>query len=419
MFEKWYRYLFIELAIILISAILICSQPVHVSKEKGKSITLELLEELVGIPGPSRHEGAVARRMAEIMESWDIPVSLDSEENWVIGSIPGSGPKISLIAHIDEPGFFLTKVDNKNTATFHGVFFAPVWNRAELAKFLTYEELSEAPVIRNPDGEAILELYVPGWDASFPLLSWKAGSVKHQHITVHLNKEQAKAARAALRTGDRINAINKNGLYRVSDPLLGEMVIGSPLDNRVSMALILSLAYHYKDLAIEVRPNLYIVGRPREEMGASLRIPDIADSDLVVVVDPPAMHFYSALGGGPVIIWNQERTPEWLVDIFMKLPRHEGLSDFPPTKRRKESFFKDEVQVFKAKVQGLLTVAIDDAGPNVPCFYIGPTMLRYHTSQEKMAVTDIEECEKLMIALLDHIAKRIIGEPASTELRRI
>jgi putative aminopeptidase FrvX len=404
MYTKWHRHLFIKLVVVLTAAILICSQPVHISKKTGESIAFEMLEELIGIPGPSMHEGAVARRMAEIMEGWDIPVSLDNKENWVIGNIPGSGPKISLIAHIDEPGFVLTKVDDKNTATFQGVFFAPVWNRAELAKFLTYEELSEAPVVRNPDGEAILELYVPGWDASFPLLSWKVGSVKHQRITVHFNQEQAKAARAALRTGDRINAINKNGLYRVSDPLLGEMVIGSPLDNRVSMALILSLAHHYKNLAIEARPNLYIVGRPREEMGASLRIPDIADSDLVVIVDPPAMHFYSALGGGPVIVWNQERTPRWLVDIFMKLPRYEGLSDFPPTKRKYESIFKDEVQIFKAKVQGLLTVVADDAGPDVPCFYIGPTMLRYHTSQEKIAVADIEECEKLMMAILDHIA---------------
>lgn len=403
----------VRIMIFIIAIIVILPQLKIYGEKRSESQVASLLDKLMFIPGPSLQEEAVAQYMADTLNGWRIATTLNEKEPYVIGRIPGSGPKVSLVAHIDEPRFVLTDINEANMATFDGVFFAPTWYRSELAKYLTYLELTNAPIIQNPQGNSNLVLYVPAWDIELPVLGWTAKNIKHQIATVKLNKDNALAAKTALAAGKKIVAINKNGLSRTTDPLLGQLVIGSPLDNRVGVALILSLAHYYKDKSTQDRPDIDIVGRPREELALKLQIPEIAESDLLVIMDSPPMHFYPVLGGGPVIVWNPQRTPPYLVDIFMNLPLYKGCMGLPGRIKGTKTIFSNEVQVFKAEDQSLLTVVADDAGQDVPCFFIGPTMLRYHTSEEKMSIKDIEECENLMIALLDQIAKRASKNSAS------
>lgn len=374
--------------------------------------SLRLLDELVRIPGPSLDEGAVTRHVADLLTSWGISTTLNVEEPWVVGHLPGSGPKVALIAHLDEPRYLLTDVDEDGVATFDGVYYAPTWDRAELRKFLTYEGLAEAPIVRNPDGDVRLALYVPEWEASLPVLSWTVRDVQHQIATVPLNNEQAAAASEALAEGHPLVAINQNGLRRVTDPLVGDLVLGSPLDNRVGAALILSQARRYAALDPADRPDLTIVGRPREEHPAPstfLFIPPIADADLVIVVDAPAPERYPTLGSGPVVVWDADRTPAWVMDALSPTPRPEGHPPPPlPSLGEGEGGRGGggEGQIFEADDPAFLTAVANDAGPDVPALLVGPTMLRYHSSQEKMAVADVEGSERLLMTLLDRIAQR-------------
>ncbi|MBN1222740.1 MAG: hypothetical protein JXB23_05795 [Candidatus Aminicenantes bacterium] len=408
MSKKRFSYFAIHFMTIILTFATICIPSIQLSPESESLMSLRLLKKLVEIPGPSLQEEAICRCMADIMMTWGISTTFNEKEPWVVGRLPGSGPKIALISHIDEPRFLLTQVDASDVAVFDGVSYAPTWNQAELAKFLTYEELITAPVIRNPNKKERLALFIPEWHKSFPMLSWTVENVYHQLATVQLNRDEAVFARKALAERRQIVAINKNSLRQERDPIIGDVVIGSPLDNRLGVALILSLSHHYKNKSIEERPNLYIVGRPREELpgNSDLIIPAISDVDLVIVVDDPAMHWYPALGGGPVIVLHNDRTPKWLVDIIMELPPYQGMIPLPPAKSGKKYSSDICVQIFRTDEISFLTVVANDAGKNVPTFFIGPTMLRYHTSEEKMSVSDIRNCEKLMILLFEQIVQR-------------
>jgi len=59
---------------------------------------------------------------------------------------------------------------------------------------------------------------------------------------------------------------------------------------------------------------------------------------------------------------------------------------------------------FEAEDPAFLTAVADDAGPDVPALLVGPTMLRYHSSEEKMALADIEGSERLLMLLLEALA---------------
>lgn len=287
--------------------------------------------------------------------------------------------------------------DEAGIATSDGVYYAPTWDQVELAKFLTYEELASAPTVHNPDGDATLTLYIPEWEASLPIQSWTVRDVQHQIATVQSDDKQASATREALAEGRPLVAINQSGLRHVTDPVVGDLVLGSPLDNRLGAVLILSLTRRYAGLDPAERPDLYIVGRPREEHpdpSAFLFILPISDADLVIVVDDPAPVWYPTLGGGPVVVWHPERTPEWGMEALSSTPRPEGWRG------------RDEGQIFEAEDPAFLTIVADDARPDVPALLVGPAMLRYHSSEEKMSVADIERCERLLMALLDRIAEQ-------------
>ncbi|MBI5968847.1 MAG: hypothetical protein HY882_13465 [Deltaproteobacteria bacterium] len=313
---------------------------------------------------------------------------MNMNEPWVVGYLPGKGRRIAIIAHMDEAYYWLVSVDDNGVATFDGVY---AWglDQNELTKFIDYEELRSAPIVRNPNGEAILTINIPELKASLPVYSWKVLDMQHQRVGVQLTNEQAVFCRNALSKNRSVIAINQCSVRRVQDPAIGELVLGSPLDNRVGVAIILGLARHYANLSPGKRPNLYFVARPREECqdaSTFLTIDPIIDAHLVIVIDDPAPIWYPILGGGPVVVWHPDRTPQRVMDIIVQLKQ-----------KRK--------QIFKAPYETFLTAVANDAGSKVPAILIGPTMLRYHSSEEKMAVADITDSVELIIRLIERIAE--------------
>lgn len=163
--------------------------------------TLRLLDDLARIPGPDLDEEPIADYVADLLTGWGIDTTVNEEGQWVVGHLPGTGPRVALVAYLD---------------------------KGDIATF-----------------------------------------------------------------------------------------VGVPPDSRVGSALILSLARRFSALPPEERADLYIVGWTREEhpdLSGRLSIPAIADADLVIVVDDSASAFYPTLGNGPVVVWHEDTTPEWVME---------------------------------------------------------------------------------------------------------
>ncbi len=69
-----------------------------------------LLKQLIETPGVSGREEQVRALLAEKMEPLKAEITTDAMGN-LIGHIPGKGPRIALIAHMDEIGFLVSKIE--------------------------------------------------------------------------------------------------------------------------------------------------------------------------------------------------------------------------------------------------------------------------------------------------------------------
>lgn len=69
-----------------------------------------LLQQLVETPGVSGCEEQVRTLMAEQFGQLKAKVSTDAMGN-LIGHLPGKGPRVALMAHMDEVGFLVSKID--------------------------------------------------------------------------------------------------------------------------------------------------------------------------------------------------------------------------------------------------------------------------------------------------------------------
>ncbi len=69
-----------------------------------------LLQQLVDTPGVSGREERVRALVSEQMTALGAQTTVDAMGS-LIGHIPGKGPKVALIAHMDEIGFLVSKID--------------------------------------------------------------------------------------------------------------------------------------------------------------------------------------------------------------------------------------------------------------------------------------------------------------------
>jgi hypothetical protein len=162
----------------------------------------------------------------------------------------------------------------------------------------------------------------------------------------------------------------------------------SPLDSRIGAAMMLSLARRFAVLPPDERPDLYFVGWPREEQPESsmrLAIPAIDEAETVIVLDDPASTVQQSLGHGPVVVWDEDTTPEWVLEVV------EGDSQLAE-------------QLIQAEIPSDFTTATDDSGPNMPALLVGPTIRLEYCLGTHVSVADIEGSERLLIDLLKDAA---------------
>ena len=189
-----------------------------------------LLRELVESYGVSGHEGAVRQEIQRELPPWAKPET-DEDGNLILHLGPPSakGPRILVVAHMDEIGFEVTAIakDGRLEAVWKG--------GGELSFFAGH------PAIVHSDNGASLAAIVElpnGWDNPLQMAPRRTNTVVRVDIGARSADEVAKLG---VKIGDWITIPKK---YR---PLLGTRANGRAFDDRVGDAALISAVWALGD----------------------------------------------------------------------------------------------------------------------------------------------------------------------------
>ena len=207
-----------------------------------------LLRELVETYGVSGHEGAIRQEIQRELPPW-AKTETDEDGNLILhlGSPSAKGPRILVVAHMDEIGFEVTGIikDGHLEAAWRG--------GGELSFFAGH------PAIVHSDSgaqhDAVVEL-PNGWDQ--PGFQWPKGSETTVRVDVGARSAE-QAAKLGVKAGDWVTIPKK---YR---PLLGTRANGRAFDDRVGDAALVSAVWALGH-PLENR-DVTFVWSTREEVG--------------------------------------------------------------------------------------------------------------------------------------------------------
>jgi putative aminopeptidase FrvX len=83
----------------------------------GRKVDVGVLQRLSELDGPSGFEGEVRDYIADMARKLGAEVEVDKLGN-VMGHVPGHGPSVMLISHMDEIGFIVSEVDESGFVYF-------------------------------------------------------------------------------------------------------------------------------------------------------------------------------------------------------------------------------------------------------------------------------------------------------------
>ncbi len=277
-----------------------------------------LLRELVETYGVSGHEGAVRQEIQRELPPW-AKTETDEDGNLILHLGPQSakGPRILVVAHMDEIGFEVTAIAKDGR-------LETVWKGGGDLSFFA----GHPAILHSDNGAshpAIVEL-PNGWDQSG--FKWPRGEETIVHVDIGARSAD-EAAKLGVKIGDWVTIPKK---YR---PLLGTRANGRAFDDRVGDAALVSAVWALGQ-PLENR-DVTFVWSTREEVGlngaagvakrlaAEGRPPDFVFAvDTFVSSDSPleSKRFADApIGKGFVIraVDNSNIVPTALVEKVIKL----------------------------------------------------------------------------------------------------
>jgi putative aminopeptidase FrvX len=266
----------------------------------GASIPTDLTErlstltaELMLIPGLSGHEGRVRRAIAAHLGDIGLQARTDRLGN-LIATIPGdpSAPSVMLIAHMDQLGFIVRRVEPDGFVRVERLGGVPERALASQAVIFSVGEGRDVPgVIANKSHHA-----------TSPEEKYRV--VPYQELYIDAGFHDAEAARrAGVIIGTPV--VYAPGVLR----LAGGRIAGTSVDDRAACAVLIEAAAMIG--ASPERPTVHLVFSVQEEFNlrgavtaAQALQPDICiQLDLVLASDTPDMRGRGEvrLGGGPAI----------------------------------------------------------------------------------------------------------------------
>lgn len=206
------------------------------------------LRQLVESYGVSGHEGAVRQEIQRELPPW-AKTETDEDGNLILhlGPQSATGPRIVVVAHMDEIGFEVTAIakDGHLEAAWKG--------GGDLSFFAGH------PAILHSDNGASLAAVVElpnGWDQA--AFKWPRGEEAAVHVDIGARSAD-EAAKLGAKTGDWVTIPKK---YR---PLLGTRANGRAFDDRVGDAALVSAVWQL-GRPLENR-DVTFVWSTREEVG--------------------------------------------------------------------------------------------------------------------------------------------------------
>jgi putative aminopeptidase len=345
----------------------------------------KITQELMLIPGLAGYETRVRKRIAATLKELGITTSVDVLGN-LVATLPGKAPSVMLIAHMDQLGFIVRKIEANGLIRLERLGGVPERALAAQEVLICVGEGRDVPgVIANKSHHATTpeekyrvvpcaELYV---DAGFV-------SAEQAHKAgVDVGSPVVYAPRAFEMAGGRIG--------------------GTSVDDRAACALLIELARALKG---KTHPTLHLVFSVQEEFNlrgaitaAQTLQPDICiQLDLVLATDTPDMSARGdvRLGGGPAMAMYSFHGRGTLNGLIP----HPALVDlFDKTAR------KLKMPLQRSAHTGALTETsyVQLVGKGVACIDMGFPCRYTHSALEVFDPADLAQLAELLIAALTSI----------------
>ncbi len=326
-----------------------------------------LLNKLVKPLGVSGREEKIRKVIEENIAPYVDEVRVDALGNLIARKRGGEGAKkLMFAAHMDEIGFFVTDIDDDGCVHFSN------------AGGIHYDAAVFGNVVFENGVKGVL---VPKGGVKEPTAD---------DCRVDIGVRTRREAERKVKTGDTFAL--ESGIRRLS----GSRVVGRPIDDRIGCAVLIEAAKRMKDSPYDV----YFCFTVQEEVGcrgsktaAYGIMPDISVAvDITGTGDTPgAPRMAVKLGGGAAI----------------KIKDSSVISDPALVGRMEELCRKDGIKhQFEILMRGgtdTSSMQSAGAGSRAGCISI-PTRFS-HTSVEMVDLSDVEECVKLAVSLIENGAE--------------
>lgn len=336
----------------------------------------DLLKKLSDAPGVSGFEEEIRNIMINELKNHADEIEVDKLGN-MIATRKGKadGKKIMLAAHMDEIGLMIRYIDKKGFIKF-----------SKIGGINDQMLLNQKVSIHTSKG------VVPGVIGSKPPHRMKEAERKkvldYENMFIDIGASNREEAEGMVKLGDTVTIDQ-------SFEALGKLHKGKALDNRIGCAILIEVIKRAKTNA-----TIYAVGTVQEEVGlkgaktSAFKLnPDMALAlDVTIAGDHPGIKEEDApakIGGGPAII---------LTDASGR-----GLITHPTVK---DLLIKvadqDEIPYQLEVSEGGTTdaTAIHLTREGIPTGVISPPTRYIHTPVSVVAMEDVENAVKLILAVL-------------------
>ncbi|MHA1949435.1 MAG: M42 family metallopeptidase [Candidatus Thorarchaeota archaeon] len=340
--------------------------------------TLDLLKILSATPGPVGREEMVQDIVKEHFKQHCGDYTQDRIGN-VVGTLEGGVDRhYALVAHADEVGFLVSNIDERG-------FLKVKWNTQ-----------GHMPDLRLLPGQWVLIMaengLIPGvfcvQTAHIAGPEGKKRIPTYEEIFLDIGAKNSDEVKE-----HGINIGNPVIYAAPVEKLMGNIVAGKSMDDRIGLTVMLRVLEHFSKIAKAKRPTVTFVSTVMEELGAkgaSVVAKDL-DVDELIILDIGLADDYPgtkgeagvSLGKGPVVVIkdNAMHYSHELVQRIIKTAEKEKI----PIQRAVFHNFMTDGSVFASQGQVVAVLA-------VPCRYS-------HSAFEAVSLLDVDMTIQLLMKL--------------------
>ena len=341
--------------------------------------TFDLLKTLSATPGPVGREGLVQDIVKERFKQYCGVFTQDRIGN-VVCTLEGDIDKhYALVAHADEVGFLVSAIDERG-------FLRVKWNTQ-----------GHMPDLRLLPGQWVLIMaengFVPG--VFCVQTAHIAGPEGKKRIPTYEEVFLDIGARSTEDVKEQGINIGNPVIYAAPvEKLMGNIVAGKSMDDRIGLTVLLRVLEHFSKIGKAKRPTITFVSTVMEELGAkgAAAVARELDVDEIIVLDIGLADDYPgtkgeagvSLGKGPVVVI-KDSALHYSHELIQRIIMTANEEKIPIQRAVFHNYMTDGVQ-FVSQGQVVAVLAI-------PCRYS-------HSAFEAVSLLDVDMAIHLLMKLL-------------------